>query len=97
MCNDLREPFDGRRLHHLLLRRLGRTVAHPWLLTGSVPVVSVTPAQEQRAKEILARHGDKDWTLCAAISFAVLEVRRVSRAFTYIISARDSRESPRWV
>ena len=41
------------------------------------------PAEEQRAKEILMRHGDKDWTLCDAISFAVLDVRRVARAFTF--------------
>jgi predicted nucleic acid-binding protein len=69
--------------HAVLLRRLGRTVARQWLLAGSLPVVAVTPVEEQRAKDILARHGDKDWTLCDAISFAVLDVRRVSRAFTF--------------
>ena len=41
------------------------------------------PAEEQRAREILARHTDKDWTLCDAISFAVLDARRVARAFTF--------------
>jgi uncharacterized protein len=61
--------------HAILLRTLGRTVARQWLLTGGLPVVSVLPAEEQRAKEILARHFDKDWTLCDAISFAVLDVR----------------------
>ncbi len=35
-----------------------------------------------RAKDILARHTDKDWTLCDAISFAVLDARHASRAFT---------------
>jgi predicted nucleic acid-binding protein len=69
--------------HALLLRKLGRTVARQWLLAGSLPVVAVTPAEEQRAKDILARHSDKDWTLCDAISFAVLDVRRVPRAFTF--------------
>jgi len=69
--------------HALLLRKLGRTVARQWLLTGGLPVVSVLPAEEQRAKEILARHVDKDWTLCDAISFAVLDARRVPRAFTF--------------
>ena len=29
------------------------------------------------------RYRDKDWTLCDAISFAVLESRGVSRAFTF--------------
>ena len=69
--------------HALLLRKLGRTVARQWLLTGHLPVVGVVPTEEQRAKDILARHVDKDWTLCDAISFAVLDARRVSRAFTF--------------
>lgn len=69
--------------HALLLRKLGRTVARQWLLTGGLPVPTVLPAEERRAKEILARHVDKDWTLCDAISFAVLEARRVSRVFTF--------------
>ena len=69
--------------HALLLRKLGRTVARQWLLTGHLPVIAVVPTEEQRAKEILARHVDKDWTLCDAISFAVLESRRVGRTFTF--------------
>lgn len=69
--------------HALLLRRLGRTVARQWLLAGGLPVVSVLSDEERRAKEILARHMDKDWTLCDAISFAVLDSRSVTRAFTF--------------
>jgi predicted nucleic acid-binding protein len=69
--------------HALLVRRLGRTMARQWLLGASLPVVTVVPAEERRAKDILARHADKDWTLCDAISFAVLEARRVPRAFTF--------------
>ena len=69
--------------HALLVRKLGRMVARQWLLTGGLPVVRALPAEEQRAREILARHTDKDWTLCDAISFAVLDVRHVARAFTF--------------
>jgi predicted nucleic acid-binding protein len=69
--------------HALLLRRLGRTLAREWLLTGGLPVVRALPDEEQRAREILARHTDKDWTLCDAISFAVLDSRRIRRAFTF--------------
>jgi len=69
--------------HGLLLRKLGRAVARQWLLTGQLPVVAVLPTEEQQAKDILARQVDKDWTLCDAISFAVLDARRVSRAFTF--------------
>ena len=69
--------------HALLLRKLGRAIARQWLLAGGLPVVRALPAEEQRAKEILARHSDKDWTLCDAISFAVLDARRVARVFTF--------------
>ena len=69
--------------HALLLRTLGRTIAREWLLTGGLPVVRALPGEEQRAREILARHTDKDWTLCDAISFAVLDARHVRRAFTF--------------
>lgn len=69
--------------HALLVRKLGRAIARQWLLAGGLPVVRALPADEQRAKEILAQHADKDWTLCDAISFAVLDARRVARAFTF--------------
>jgi predicted nucleic acid-binding protein len=69
--------------HALLVRKLGRTMARQWLLAGGLPVLPVLPAEEHRAKDILARHSDKDWTLCDAISFAVLDARRGSRAFTF--------------
>ena len=69
--------------HALLVRKLGRSIARQWLLTGGLPVVRALPAEEQRAKEILTRHTDKDWTLCDAISFAVLEARHVPSAFTF--------------
>ena len=69
--------------HALVLRKLGRGIAREWLLAGGLTVVPVVPAEEQKAKEILARHTDKDWTLCDAISFAVLETRHVARAFTF--------------
>ena len=69
--------------HALLVRKLGRAIARQWLLTGGLPVVRALPAEEQRAREILARHTDKDWTLCDAISFAVLDARHIARAFTF--------------
>jgi predicted nucleic acid-binding protein len=69
--------------HALLLRKLGRSIAREWLLTGGLTVVQAFRADEQKAKEILARHTDKDWTLCDAISFAVLDARHVTRAFSF--------------
>ena len=69
--------------HALLVRKLGRAIAREWLLTAGLPVLRALPAEEQSAKEILARRTDKDWTLCDAISFAVLDARHVARAFTF--------------
>jgi len=69
--------------HALLLRKLGRALAREWLLTGGLTVVRALPSEEQKAREILARHTDKDWTLCDAISFAVLDERGIGRVFTF--------------
>jgi predicted nucleic acid-binding protein len=69
--------------HALLVRKLGRVIAREWLLTGGLPVVRVLPEEEQRARELLARYTDKDWTLCDAISFALLDLRRIARVFTF--------------
>lgn len=75
--------------HALLLRKLGRTIAREWLLTGGLPVVRASEEEEQRAREILAQYTDKDWSLCDAISFAVLEARRVQTAFSFDIHFRQ--------
>lgn len=69
--------------HALLLRKLGRMLAREWLLTGGLPVIRALPDEEDRARDILARHSDKDWSLCDAISFAVLEMRGIRSAFTF--------------
>ena len=69
--------------HALLLRKLGRTLAREWLLTGGLPVTRALPQEEDRAREIVARYSEKDWSLCDAISFAVLDMRGIRRAFTF--------------
>jgi predicted nucleic acid-binding protein len=69
--------------HALLLRKLGRAIAREWLLTAGFPMLRALPQEEERAKIILARHTDKDWSLCDAISFAVLESRGARTAFTF--------------
>jgi uncharacterized protein len=69
--------------HALLLRKLGRALALEWLLRGGLPVLRVLPREEERAREILSRHADKDWSLCDAISFAVIELREVRTAFSF--------------
>jgi predicted nucleic acid-binding protein len=69
--------------HALLLHKLGRSIAREWLLTGGLPVVRAVPGDEERAREIVTRYADKDWSLCDAISFASMERHRVKVAFSF--------------
>jgi len=69
--------------HALLLRRLGRGVAREWLEKASPPVLQATARDEERGREIIARHRDKNYSLCDAISFAVMEARAIRRVFTF--------------
>ncbi len=69
--------------HALLLRKVGRSLAREWLLSGGLTVTRVMPHEEARAREILVRFADKDWSLCDAFSFAVIESRKVEAAFSF--------------
>ncbi len=69
--------------HALLLRKLGRALAREWLLTGGLTVSRVRADEEERAREILVRYADKDWSLCDALSFAVIDRRSVGAAFSF--------------
>jgi predicted nucleic acid-binding protein len=69
--------------HALLLRKLGRVIAREWLLAAGLPVLNALDREIAQAKTIVAMHTDKDWSLCDAISFAVLESRGARTAFTF--------------
>ncbi len=69
--------------HALLLRRLGRALAREWLLQGGLEVLRVTTAEHAEARRLIATHEDKDWSLCDALSFAVIEQRGAAGAFAF--------------
>jgi predicted nucleic acid-binding protein len=69
--------------HALLLAKLGRSLAREWLLSAGLPVIRAAPAEEAYAREILLRYSDKDFSLCDALCFAVMERRAVRTAFTF--------------
>lgn len=69
--------------HALLLKFLGRGPALGWLRHNGLTVLRTAPAEEEAARAMLARYADKDWSLCDAISFAVMEARGVREAFSY--------------
>jgi predicted nucleic acid-binding protein len=78
--------FVVAELHALLLKRLGREVAARFLDVldrGSTEVVRISADDEERAREILRRYTDKDFTFTDDTSFAVMERLRIPYAFTF--------------
>jgi len=69
--------------HALLLRKLGRALAREWLMSDALSVERATPGDEEQARALLAEYRDKDWSLCDAIAFAVMERRRIRTAFSF--------------
>jgi len=69
--------------HALLVAKLGRSVARAWLASAGLPVLWVDPSEVARAKEMVLRYDDKDWSLCDAISFSVMATRGVRVAFSF--------------
>ena len=70
-------------IYALLLSRLGGAVARHWLETNDVAVERVTEGDELRAKAILLRYTDKDFSYVDATSFAVMERLGLQTAFTF--------------
>jgi predicted nucleic acid-binding protein len=72
--------------HALLLIRLGRQVAAAFvdqIDQSPTTIVRVSHRDEQRAREIIHRFDDKDFSLTDATSFAVMERLRITVAFTF--------------
>ena len=72
--------------HALILSVLGRSQASEFLQEidqGSTTVIRVRQADEERAKQILYRFTDKDFSFNDAVSFAVMERLEISQAFTF--------------
>ena len=83
--------------HALLLRKLGRTLAREWLLTGGMPVVRALPEEEDRAREIVARHSDKNWKSSVTrfpLQFSICgKSAALSRSIAISFSTEGSRSS----
>jgi uncharacterized protein len=72
--------------HALLLARLGRSVASLVLQEidrSSARVVRASVLDEQRGRDIIYRHEDKDFSLTDAISFAIIERMGIAHAFAF--------------
>ena len=69
--------------HALLLSVLGHSVARRWLRELEMDAVEVIAQDKTRAREIIFQYTDKDFSLCDACSFAVMERLGVSQAFAF--------------
>jgi predicted nucleic acid-binding protein len=72
--------------HALFLRRVGRGAGVFFLGEldrSSIVVERVSVEDEQRAREIIFGHTDKNYTLTDAASFAVMERLGITTAFTF--------------
>jgi len=72
--------------HALILSVLGKRQASEFLRDidqGSTIVVRVRQSDEERAKQILYRYTDKDFSFNDAVSFVVMERLGISSAFTF--------------
>lgn len=76
--------------HALVLNRLNRRTATIFLSTqdeaitaGFLALVRIEPDDEVRARNIIARYDDKDFSLTDALSFAVMERAGIAAAFSF--------------
>ena len=72
--------------HALVLSRLGIQQGQAFLRDmerSATKVVRVRAADGGRAREIIYRYDDKDFSMTDAISFAVMERLHIMRAFTF--------------
>lgn len=78
--------FVVAEYHALLVNRVSSHFANIALSAvdrGETRIVLISPADEARAREILARYDDHGYTLTDATSFAVMERLGIRMAFTF--------------
>ena len=82
-CRVFQTTFLRAETHALLLARLGAGAARQWLSAPASPTVRPEPRDEVRGERIVIRYRDKDFSLCDAIAFAVMDRLRARTAFTF--------------
>lgn len=75
--------------HALLLSRLGAGIARDWLTKQIWPVEAVTPADKKKAKEIIQRYADKEFSYTDATSFAVMARLGITAAFAFDVHCKQ--------
>jgi uncharacterized protein len=75
--------FIVAECHALFLSRLGADLARDWLFKQIWPIERVNPQDEERARQIIGRYTDKNFSYTDATSFAVMERLRFGEAFAF--------------
>ena len=82
-CRLFQTTWLRAETHALLLIRLGHQPARVWLSAPSPPPLPPERSDELQAEEIVKRFRDKDYSLCDALSFAVIKRLKAAGAFTF--------------
>ena len=82
-CRLFQTTWLRAETHALLLVRLGHHAARQWLGAPASPSIRPERPDEMAAEETVKRFADKDYSLCDALSFAVIKRLRAAAAFTF--------------
>ena len=82
-CRVFQTTLLRAETHALLLSRLGADAARRWLSSRRPATIRPEPADDTRGESIVLRYRDKDFSLCDAIAFAVMERLKARVAFTF--------------
>jgi hypothetical protein len=82
-CGPQRRTTTGRARETRNSRRMNIRRGVLWDSSAILASLDADDADHGRAVAIARQIASKDWSLCDAISFAVLDARRIRRAFTF--------------
>lgn len=82
-CRVFQTTWLRAETHALLLARLGHQAARSWLSEPPPPLVRPERTDELEAESIVKRFRDKDYSLCDALSFAIMKRMKAEAAFTF--------------
>ncbi len=75
--------FVVAETHALLLNRVGREIASLWLQSIPTTIIRASEEDEDKAKEIILLHKDKDFSYCDALSFSIIERLSIKQVLSF--------------
>ncbi len=75
--------FVVAEIYNLLIARTYPGKAREWFMSNTWPIEAVSFSDERRARWLIEKYADKDFSYTDATSFATMERLEVDLAFTY--------------